>query len=785
MGRGALSANPSQSRNELYEFGPFRIDAQREVVLRDGEPVPLTPKTFQILLVLLRNNQEVVTKDDLMKAVWPDTCVEEANLSRNIFMLRKALGESPQDHRYILTVPGRGYRLAESVRLAPAEEVSIVAAHHSKVQVQISESKPWGRTAVAVAGLLILTGALALRFPVRRSRALGDKDTLVLADFANSTGEAVFDETLRQGLAVELEQSPFLSLISDQRIRQTLGLMRRLPDTRLTAELAREVCERTASAAVLQGSIASLGTQYVLGLRARNCYTGDVLDEEQIQAARKEDVLNALSKIATQFRTRIGESLTTIEKHSTPLAQATTPSLEALRAYTISSTANRTTGSASAVPHLKRAIALDPQFAMAYGHLGLMYSNMGEAELAAETTRKAYELRDRVSDPEKFYIQFLYDRQVTGNLKRGQQTLESWAQSYPRDFQPLAFLAGRVTESTGDYEKGIDAAQKALELNPDFVFAYDSLAFHNLHLGRLAEVQNVLQRAGARRLENPDFLVLRFYLAFLQRDQAGMDREFNLARGKRGAEDLLAHDKALVLAHSGRIREAEIVWQRAVSLAQETGDREKAGTYQAAAAACEAHFGNAAAADRHALAALELGKGRDVEFGAAFALELSGDTSRARTLADDLARRFPEDTSVQFTYLPTLRALFALAENDPARAVEQLQPALAYDLGFPGTAFFAKFGALYSAYVRGEAYLAARRGPEAVIEFKKILDNPALVLADPVGALARLQLARAIALSGERTKANAAYLEFLRLWKDADSDIPLIKEARSEYSKLQ
>jgi tetratricopeptide (TPR) repeat protein len=429
-------------------------------------------------------------------------------------------------------------------------------------------------------------------------------------------------------LAVELEQSPFLSLISDQRIRQTLGLMRQALDTRLTPEVAREVCERTGSAAVLEGSIASLGTQYVLGLRAKSCRTGDILDQEQIQAAKKEDVLNALSRIVTQFRTRIGESLATIEKHSIPLEQATTPSLEALKAYTTGLKANRETGFTSAVPHLKRAIAMDAQFAIAYANLGLMYSNIGEAELAAESTRKAYELRDRVSDREKFWILFLYDRQVTGNLKRAQQTLESWAQTYPRDFQPFSFLAGRVTESSGEYEKGVEAASRDLELNPDDVFGYDALAFHKLHLGRLTEVDETLWRASARKIENPDFLVLRFFLAFLQDNQPEMEREIRLARGKRGMEDLLSHHQALVLAYSGHIQQAETMWQHAVSLAQETGDREKAGMYEAAAAVCEAHFRNAAAATRHALAALELGKGRDVKYAAGF----SNTSDEARSL---------------------------------------------------------------------------------------------------------------------------------------------------------
>ncbi|MFZ0320107.1 MAG: winged helix-turn-helix domain-containing protein [Candidatus Sulfotelmatobacter sp.] len=317
-----MSASEDQRVKDVYEFGPFRVDPEKETLLRSGDPVPLTPKTFQILLVLVRHNKEVVTKDDLMKAVWPDTFVEEANLSRNIFMLRKALGESPQDHRYILTVPGRGYRLAENVRLVPEHELSIVAANHSKIEVRIAETKPWGW--IAVAGILLLVAAAGTtRFFLHRTTVLSEKDAVVLADFANSTGDSVFDGTLRQGMAVQLEQSPFLNLISDQRIRLTLHLMGRSPDAALTPELAREICERTGSDAVLEGSIARLGSQYVVGLRAKGCRTGDILDDEQAQATRKEDVLNALSQMASKFRGRVGESLSTIQQHDTPLAEAT------------------------------------------------------------------------------------------------------------------------------------------------------------------------------------------------------------------------------------------------------------------------------------------------------------------------------------------------------------------------------------------------------------------------------------------------------------------------------
>ena len=411
-----MLATADRHDKELYEFGPFLVDVQRGILLHAGEPVPLTPKTFQILLVLVRHSPEVVTKDDLMKAVWPDTFVEDANLSRNIFMLRKVLGESPQDHRYIVTVPGRGYRLAESVRLVAEQGVSIVAANHSKVQVLIRDTKPWRWIAIIVA-LLLAAGVLVLRFSLHRSPVLSEKDTLVLADFTNSSGDPVFDGTLRQGLAVQLEQSPFLSLVSEDRIQQTLRLMGRPADAPLTAELARSICERTMSAAVLEGSISRLGSQYVLGLRAKNCRTGETLDEEQMQAARKEDVLHALSQIARQFRTRIGESLATVEKHSTALAEATTPSLEALKAYSAAWHVSFSTGFAAAVPLLQRAIEIDPDFAMAYAVLGSTYGSIGESELAAQSMTKAYQLRNRASDHERFlHHAFL---RFTGNWKFG------------------------------------------------------------------------------------------------------------------------------------------------------------------------------------------------------------------------------------------------------------------------------------------------------------------------------------------------------------------------------
>jgi serine/threonine protein kinase/tetratricopeptide (TPR) repeat protein len=637
----------------------------------------------------------------------------------------------------------------------------------------------------AAAAIAVLAVIAASYFYFNRKPRLTDKDTLVLADFTNTTGDPVFDGTLSQGLSVQLEQSPFLSLVSDQRIHKTLGQMGQPADARLTPELGREVCERTASAAVLDGSIALLGTQYVLGLRARNCRTGDIIDEEQLQAAKKEDVLNALSQIASKFRTRVGESLATVKQHDTPLQEASTPSLEALKAYSAGLTIAHSKGTVSAIPNLKRAIEIDPKFALAHAHLGLLYSDIGESVLSAESATKAYQLRDRSSDREKFFIAANYDRQVTGNLGKAQQTLELWGQTYPREHLPHGLLSGFVTQGAGQFEKSIEEAKISIGLDPDIPFGYVNLAFSYVCLDRLPEAENTIQRAFERKLEIPELLVMRYGIAFLKGDTVGMERAVTRAKGNPQAEYWVANSEALVAAHSGRLQQASSASRRAMDLAQQSGQPEAAATFETAAAVWEALFGNAVGARRHAAAALDVSKGRDVEYAAAVALALAGDFARSEALASDLEKRFPEDTSVRFSYLPTLRALFALNHSQPSHAIELLQVAVPYELAVPGIAFFANFGGLYPVYVRGEALLAAHQGAEAAVEFQKILDHRGIVLADPIGALAHLQLGRAYTLSGDKTKAKTAYQDFLTLWKDADPGIPILKQARAEYAKLQ
>jgi tetratricopeptide (TPR) repeat protein/predicted Ser/Thr protein kinase len=636
-----------------------------------------------------------------------------------------------------------------------------------------------------VAILIVILAVGGWLFFSRKAPALTDKDAIVLADFTNSTGDPVFDGTLRRGLAVQLEQSPFLSLVPEDRVQQALRMMSQPPDAHLTSQLAREVCQRTAGAAVLEGSIAALGNQYVLGLRAENCRTGKVLDDELVQAARKEDVLKALSQMARNFRARVGESLATIQQHDVPLEEATTSSLQALQAYSMGWHRNASAGAEAGLPFFKRAVEIDPKFAMGYAALGLYYGTTGESDLAAENIRKAYELRNRVSDKEKFFITAYYDGRATGNQEKAQQTCDQWAQVYPREWTPHTFLSGFIYPVLGRYEKAAEEGRKAIELAPDTYTGYFLLGYNFVYLDRRAEAEDVLRRASDRKMEAPFLSLLRFDLDFLKGDSPGMQQEVAAAQDKPGAEDWISDRQAFALAYTGHLREARRWSQRASDLARQAGHRERAALFGTRAALWEAFFGNAPLAGRKAKDALELAKNREVKYGAALVLAMSGGVSQAKSLANDLERDFPEDTSVRFNYLPAVYATLALERGDPSRAIELLQVAIPYELSSPRSATFAYFGALYPVYVRGQAYLAAHQGAEAAREFQKIVDHRGIVIGDAYGVLAHLGMARAYAMQGDTAKARKNYQDFLTLWKDADPEIPILKKVKVESAKLQ
>jgi serine/threonine protein kinase/tetratricopeptide (TPR) repeat protein len=613
-----------------------------------------------------------------------------------------------------------------------------------------------------------------------------DKNTIVLADFANATGDPVFDGTLRQILAVRLGNSPYLALLSDARVSQTLRLMGRPPDAKLTSDIAAEICERTGSAAVVEGSITKLESEYMLGLRAKNCRTGDVLDEEQAPAAKKEDVFKALGQMVNRFRTRAGESLPRVEKEPSMPAEVTTTSLEAWRSYSAAMKANqRGAQTAEVVSLLKRAIEIDPKFALAYAYLGRSYADLGETGLGAQNIAKAYELRDRVSDRENYFITFNYYRQVTRNLELARQTLESWIQKYPRDREPHGFLSGFTSPGSGHYEKAVEEGQKAIELDPDFAIGYENVAWAYVYLNRLSEAEAMIRKASERKIEVIQFSLCRYAIAFLRNDQAAMEREMTQRQAKLEAQGLFDHQEALTLAYQGRVEEANRLSERAVNLARQGGLLERAAQFEGARAAWNALLGTRTEAKRSAATALSLYRSRDADYGPAFALALLHESAQAHKIEADLEKRYPQDTSVQFNYLPSLRALDALNEGEAAKALEMTQVATPYDLAVPGTAYFTGsfFGALYPVYVRGLAYSRMGRHREAAAEFQKILDHPGIVLNDPMGPMARLQLARALSASGDRAKSAAAYKDLLTLWKDADPDIPVVQQAKAESAR--
>ena len=777
-------------------FADFTVNLRLREVRRNGVRVKLAGQPFAVLAMLLEHPGEVVTREELCAHLWQRETFVDFDHSLNVAVnkLRETLCDSSEQPRFIETIPRTGYRFIGSVAELSTKEQEKEqegdSAGATKTEEAGTETDLRKRWKVIVAAAVTVP-ALALAgylYYFHRSPKLTDKDTIVLADFANTTGDPVFDDTLRQGLAVQLEQSPFLSLVSDDRIHQVLKLMAQPADARLTPEVGREICERSGSAAVLDGSVAGLGTQYVLTLRAKDCRSGDLLDEEQVQAGRKEDVLKALSQIASRFRARVGESLSTVKSHDKPLAEATTPSLEALKAYSEGWQVSFSSGSAASVPFFKRAVEIDPNFASAYAALGRMYGDIGETALSAENTSKAYQLRDRASDQETFFISLTYDLQVTGNLEKAQQTCDLWLHAYPRAWLPHGLLSGGIYNTLGKYEKSVDEAKIAIVFDPDFSIVYSILAGSYLALGRTGEAESALQRAFDRKLDIPDFRVQRYVIAFLKDDKTGMEREAAQSREKAGADDWMSNSEAFVLAYSGHLEEARKMSRAAADFARKAGRRDTEALYETDAAVREALFGNVAVARQRAWDALALSNRRDVEYGAAFALAVSGDSSRSQTVTEDLSKRFPDDTVVQFTYLPALRALLALNRGQPANAVELLQTAIPYEGGTMiegGSEVLLGAGNLDAAYVRGLAHLAAHHGAEAAVEFQKILDHRGIVLCDPVGALAHWQLGSAYALAGDKTKAKSAYQDLLTLWKDADPDIPILKKAKAEYARLQ
>jgi DNA-binding winged helix-turn-helix (wHTH) protein/tetratricopeptide (TPR) repeat protein len=782
-----------------------------------------------MLRYLVENPGRLVTHDELLEKLWPEIYVNPELIRKYILDIRKILGDRPDKPEFIETVTKRGYRFiapvidesatpppelgtqkrdTESGRSASVSSGSAAVERevgsHVTPQPPLSQSSPLpgvpsSSTGVKVAEVTgtsgrlwkllipataILVAAIGGWFYFRSHRtatALTEKDTIVLADFDNKTGDAVFDDTLKTALNVSLRQSPFLNVLSDSEVEKTLQQMTRPAGTRLTPEVVRELCQRAGSKAYLAGTIGSLGSRYVLGLRAVNCRSGDTLAEEQVTAASKEKVLDTLGEAASKLRGELGESLSSVQKYETPVADATTSSLEALKAYSLGQKTRFAKGETAALPFFKRAVELDPKFALAYRAMAVAYSDGNEIGRAAEYSRKAHDLREKVSERERFSIDGFYYLIATGELEKAAQTYELWKQTYPRDFIPYGNL-GYIYVSLGNYEKALEESREALRLEPNNAVSYLNVGGEYTSLNRLDEAEVVYKQAEERRLESETLLLGRYQLAFLKGDAPKMAQLASAAMGKQGTEDLLLAAQADTEGWYGKLKNAHELSRRAMNSAQHNDAKESAASYQAAAALREVESGNQEQARADANAALKLAPNRDVRVVAAQALARAGDTTAAERLVAELDKTFPLDTLVQRYWLPTIRAAVALERKDPNRAIELLKDTSTIELGQAPSSLNIF---LCPAYIRGEAYLMLHDGNRATAEFQKFIDHRGVVVNFPWGALARLGLARAYALQGDTAKAKAAYQDFLTLWKDADLDVPILIAAKAEYAKLQ
>jgi len=782
-------------QKEIYEFGPFTVDSIERVAFRDGKPLILTPKVFDTLLCLVRNRGRVLTKDEILQEVWPDTFVEEVNLAVNISTLRKALGESPQEGRFIATVPGRGYRFVAEVSASIAEQgaaapagaasLSISAGHldqtasHPTPVREISVSKSRLRNkyfgiAAATMVVMLIVGGLSFKFRrPRLSPGLTPQDSILLADFENTTGEPVLDGALKEGAAVSLGQSPFLNLVANDHVRQTLRFMGRSPEERVQLPLAREICERAGAQAVVSGAVSRLGTAYVVALEATRCGDGMVVAREQLEAKNKEAVLSALSQAAAKLRGLLGESLSSIQRFDVPIEQATTSSLEALKAYSIGTEQRARGEEKEAIPFFDHAIELDPNFAMAYARRGAILNNLGETDRASEDFKKAYSLRSNLSEREKLYITVRFHDAIAGDTAKSIETYEMWSRLYPRDLQPFDGLAARY-QIVGQFEKAAAAAREALRLRPDSYVPYANLATSYEALNRFDEAREVCSQAAAAKRDSSYTHRVLFELAFVRGDYTAMQNEVELARSTNREREMLVN-QAFALAAVGKLRQARDLFNRSWAGYERDGLQDRAAYSMAQEALIEADFGNISEARSRAARALRLGHGIDARETTAEVLALLGE-AEARNLAQDLHSRFPQHAPLNAASLPTILGAAELQRGNASKALDLLEEAEPYDLS--------EFANLAPIYIRGQAYLRLHSPKEAEAQFQKLLDHTGINALSPRHALARLGLARALSLEGEIPQARLAYEDFLAYWKDADAELPILRQARTELSKL-
>jgi eukaryotic-like serine/threonine-protein kinase len=769
----------------LLRFGGFELDRQSGELRKHGLKIKLADQPFQILALLLERPSQVVTRDELQRKLWAaDTFVDfDRGLNKAINRLRDALGDSADHPRFIETLPKRGYRFIASVEPVPSsgssaglEAAGSIPAPSAGAQTTNVRSRT-GIWWIVAAGVL-LAGATAGWLYFRPARMHPQPNTIVLTEFDNHTGESAFDYTLKQALRIDLDQSPFLRILSDQDAANTLRLMGRKPDQQMTPQGARELCLRAGAKAVLGGSIGRLGSEYVLNLTAINCQSGEMIAEEQLRAAAKEQVLRGLDQAASRLRAKLGESLSSIRRFDRPLTDfVSTSSLEAFQAYVNGQKVLQQKGRPYAVPFFRRAVDLDPNFALAYVQLAILYDYLGELKLSAEITSKAYALREQVSEPERFMISSQYFLKATEQPEKVLSICQLWSQSYPED--------GSVHERTswaymmlGEHEKALAESKEAFRKRGDLPITAVQLVRGYLFLNRLDEAKTLLEKEFT---QNPDQLFWRegiYLLAFFDGDSRRMEDQVSWAKHTPGAEDSLLAIHSATNAYFGRLKKARELSRLAVEFAQHNELRERAALLIAAQALREAWLENADVARLQSRAALNLLPGKDVRTLAGLALARVGDSDRATKLADQLSAEFSSSTLIQKYWLPAIRATVDLSKGDYSRAIEELRATEPYELADTPAP-------LSPVYIRAEALLRAHQAKAAATEFRKVLEHRGMLGNSLIGVTAHLGLARAYAQSGENGQARDEYRKFFELWKDADSDIPLLGQARAELPKLE
>ena len=781
------------SGEKRFRFGVFEINTTARELRKHGVKVRLSGQPFMILEILLERPGQVVTREELQKRIWQeDTFVDfEQGLNGAVKKLRDALGDGAETPRYIETLPKIGYRFIAPVGELPdgqgavTQAVSPAAVSTIQLVIPTAETKPAKRPlmwiALVVIAVCVIGMSIAAVFYFRKPSAIfREKDTIVIGSFENFTAEPVFDDALRQALFVGMQQTPFLQVFSEHRTAEILRQMGHKPEERLTAKTSIELCQRVGSKVVTQGAIRSLGTNYVLDLAAVRCDNGESIAQEQVVAGRKEDVIDALGQAAARIRAKLGESLPSIEKYNAPLEQATTPSLEALKAYGLGAELWDSGGDHLAKPYFERAVELDPNFAVAYGALAAIHENDEEHELAKHFAVKAYENRDRATGVEKLLIESWYDIYALGDIEKAAHLYEIGLRDYPDNTRMLNDL-GVIDSSLGNYNKGAELFREAIRLDPSSATTYGNLAVSLMALGETEEAAKILDDAEKRQLTFEYLQQVRYWLAFLRHNPAMMETLLTQIAAQPVEHAALLAEQANCEAYAGQLDAARKSMEDASSLILREGDKETAATFLAQGAVRAAEFGDVAEARQLEARAFKLSRGPDVQVLSALALAKSGDSATAEKLAEELNTTYPTHTEIQKYWLPLIQAQIALRRGDARKAVELLETTTPYEMASPSAL---ATSTLFPAYVRGEALLSTGSGEHAAVEFQKLLDHPGMTLNYPLSPLAKLGVARSLAQEKEFTKARAAYQNLFQTWQSADPNLEVLNEAKAEFAKL-